>query len=74
MLLLHGIGRSLEDWSATLEPLSKRYKVHAFDMVGFGRSDKPEVGYSSDYLRDFTLRFMDMLGLGKAVLIGNSSG
>lgn len=38
LLLLHGIGRSLEDWTEQIERLSGRFYVIAVDLPGFGRS------------------------------------
>ncbi|TQK28357.1 SDR family NAD(P)-dependent oxidoreductase [Arthrobacter sp. SLBN-53] len=38
LLLLHGIGRSLEDWTEQIERLSGRFYVIAIDLPGFGRS------------------------------------
>ncbi len=74
LLLVHGIGRSLEDWSDNVEALARGRAVYALDMVGFGRTDKPDRGYSLDDLSDFLLEFMNTVGLGRAVLIGNSLG
>ncbi len=74
LLMLHGIGRSLEDWSENMSAFGKSHRAVALDLVGFGRTDKPDVPYSADYLRDFTARFMDALGVPKAVLVGNSMG
>jgi pimeloyl-ACP methyl ester carboxylesterase len=74
ILLMHGIGRTLEDWSANLQALSSERQVYALDLVGFGRTDKPNITYTLDDLRDFCLRFMDTLGIKKAVVGGNSLG
>ena len=40
LLLLHGIGRSLEDWTEQIERLSGRFYVIAVDLPGFGRSSR----------------------------------
>ncbi|TCK22849.1 alpha/beta fold hydrolase [Pseudonocardia endophytica] len=40
VLLLHGIGRSLEDWSAQHDLLSDGYRVISVDLAGFGLSDR----------------------------------
>ena len=40
LLLLHGIGRSLEDWTEQIERLSGRFYVIAVDLPGFGRSTR----------------------------------
>ena len=40
LLLLHGIGRSLEDWAPQHDRLSAEYRVISVDMPGFGLSDR----------------------------------
>jgi pimeloyl-ACP methyl ester carboxylesterase len=40
ILMLHGIGRSLEDWAPQHERLSGEYRVISVDMPGFGLSDR----------------------------------
>lgn len=49
LLLLHGIGvgSSLFEWQNNIDMLSKHYKVYALDFLGFGRSDKPKITYTS---------------------------
>ena len=37
-MLLHGIGRSLEDWAPQYERLASAYRVIALDIPGFGFS------------------------------------
>ena len=52
LLLIHGIepGAGLHEWEKNIEILSKHYKVYALDLLGFGRSDKPKLSYSSSAL------------------------
>jgi pimeloyl-ACP methyl ester carboxylesterase len=40
VLLLHGIGRSLEDWAPQHDRLSADHRVISVDMPGFGLSDR----------------------------------
>jgi len=47
LLLIHGSGpgaSTLGNWRKVLEPLAGRYHVHAMDLIGFGRSDRKQVG------------------------------
>lgn len=39
--LVHGFPTSSQDWAAVWPALSQRHTLHAIDMLGFGRSDKP---------------------------------
>lgn len=75
VVLLHGIGRSLEDWSETLGPLAARHAVYAPDLIGFGLSDKPDVPYTLSGLARFVRHYLKAVGETRPVtLIGNSLG
>ncbi|WP_216327602.1 alpha/beta fold hydrolase [Deinococcus aestuarii] len=75
LLLLHGIGRSLEDWSANVAPLAARHRVYALDLIGFGYTDKPDVPYTLGGLARFAVHFLDAVGETRpVVLMGNSLG
>jgi len=41
LLLIHGFPTASCDWETLWPELAKRYRVLAFDMIGFGFSDKP---------------------------------
>jgi pimeloyl-ACP methyl ester carboxylesterase len=74
MLLLHGIGRSLEDWAENVTAFSAGHTVYVLDLAGYGHSDKPDRAYSVDFLRDSVKGFTDAMGLERAVVVGNSLG
>lgn len=74
ILLLHGLGASLESWHLNVEALGKYTRVFAPDIVYFGKSAKPEQEPKHADFVDFTLHFMDKFGLDRAVLVGNSMG
>lgn len=74
VVLLHGIGRSLEDWDENIAALSAHHRVTALDLIGFGQSDKPDVPYSLPGLARFLKHFLDALGIGEAALVGSSLG
>jgi pimeloyl-ACP methyl ester carboxylesterase len=48
--------------------------VYAIDLLGFGRSDKPLLDYSTELWRDQLLDFLAEFIDRPAVLIGNSIG
>src|SRR5512139_2539361 len=74
VILVHGVGAGVLDWRLTIEPLSKRHRVYALDMVGFGHSDKPKVQYTLAYYAAFLQRFMDAVQLKRASLVGQCFG
>lgn len=74
IILLHGLGASLESWHSNIDALGKEARVFAPDIVYFGKSAKPERDPKHADFVDFTLHFMDKFGLDRAVLVGNSMG
>jgi len=77
IVLIHGFGASTYHWRDNIPELSKRYNVYAFDLLGFGASDKPLVEYTVEMWRDQTVEFVKKIYLetGKpVVLVGNSIG
>lgn len=62
VLCIHGIGAgsSIFEWHRNIDMLSKYYKVYAIDLIGFGKSDKPNMTYTaylycqliSDFIKD----------------------
>ena len=74
ILLVHGLGGSVENWMANIGPLSQRHRVYAVDLPGFGRTDKAPLSHNLYDLVDFIAHFMDAVGIRKASLAGNSLG
>jgi pimeloyl-ACP methyl ester carboxylesterase len=76
LVLVHGLGGSSEiDWGNSIVQLSRKYRVLALDLPGFGKSDKPEnLSYSIRMQEDYLVRFLDALNVKKAHLMGVSMG
>ncbi len=74
VILLHGLGGSILNWSLNTAPIAQNYHVIALDQVGFGKSDKPELKYRLGTFADFLDKFMAELKIEKASLVGNSMG
>ena len=75
MIMLHGLGASLDVWLENIGPLSEIGTVYAVDLPGHGKSDKPfGLLYDSMAGGHFLVSLMDALGLSSAVLVGNSAG
>ncbi|MFW6131241.1 MAG: alpha/beta fold hydrolase [Candidatus Aminicenantaceae bacterium] len=74
VMLLHGIGASLEWWNYNINFLSKKNRVIAFDFLGFGLSSKPDIDFNIELAQEFMLDFINTLGLKKVSLVGNSMG
>ncbi|MBI5625458.1 MAG: alpha/beta hydrolase [Elusimicrobia bacterium] len=75
LLLLHGLGASSYSWRCLLPSLGEKFRVHALDWPGFGRSQQPmDFDYSVDGMKTWLGSFMDAMGIEKAYLAGNSMG
>lgn len=75
VVLIHGWPLSAQAWEPQVSVLQAAgYRVVAYDRRGFGRSDKPESGYSYDALADDLQRVMDQCGLQDVTLVGFSMG
>lgn len=74
ILFQHGINGHLEAYAKNLISLSKEFHVIAFDYVGHGLSDKPQLEYTPHLLAEQLGELMDALGLESAHLSGESLG
>lgn len=75
VVLIHGWPLSAQAWQPQVAALRDAgYRVVAYDRRGFGRSDKPESGYSYDVLADDLERVMAQCDLQDATLVGFSMG
>lgn len=74
ILLLHGLGGSLERWSKIIPFFSNHYRLIMPDIVGFGYSDKPHVEYSVDFFIKFIENFLQALKIDNLYVIGSSFG
>ncbi|WP_316313850.1 alpha/beta fold hydrolase [Clavibacter michiganensis] len=75
LLLLHGIGRSLEDWDEQHARLSAGHELHSLDLPGFGWSDPVAGPTTLESLADALPAYLDAAGVaGPVTAVGNSLG
>ncbi|MFM7408241.1 MAG: alpha/beta fold hydrolase [Cuspidothrix sp.] len=74
LLLVHGFGASTDHWRKNITELSADFQVFAIDLLGFGRSAKPNLQYSGDLWRDQLHDFISKVIGQKTILAGNSLG
>lgn len=75
VLLLHGLGSTRASLFEMAATLSRRYRVHAPDLPGFGSSSKPPLGaYNARWFADIMIGLMDGLDIPWAHVAGNSLG
>ncbi|HKM89159.1 MAG TPA: alpha/beta hydrolase [Candidatus Acidoferrales bacterium] len=74
-VLLHGKNFGGYYWAETARALAAAgFRVVIPDQIGWGKSSKPEIGYSFQLLAANTLRLLDALGIRRAAVIGHSTG
>jgi pimeloyl-ACP methyl ester carboxylesterase len=76
LLLIHGYTASTYVWR-TVAPMlaAEDFHVVAVDLLGFGYSDKPtQFDYTIASQARMVERFMNRLGIGKAIVVGSSYG
>lgn len=75
LLFFHGLGGNSASWAPQFAAFSGRYRTLAWDMPGFGRSDP--LAAQPATTRGFSTaarRFLDALGIARAIGIGTSYG
>ena len=75
MVLLHGLGASLESWNDILPLLSAEFRIYRLDLKGHGLSDKPrDDRYSLNEHARIVTTFIKDHQLQDVVLLGHSYG
>jgi len=78
VVLLHGGGpgaSGVSNYSRNIEPLAQHFRVIVPDMPGYGRSAKGVDGSDPfGYLADHIRGMLDVLGIDRAHLVGNTYG
>jgi pimeloyl-ACP methyl ester carboxylesterase len=74
LLLVHGFGASTDHWRKNIWALQADFEVWAIDLLGFGRSAKPELAYSGELWRDQLQDFIREVIGTEVVVAGNSLG
>jgi len=79
LILIHGYGSGVGQWIKNFDHLTKHYSVYACDLVGFGRSSRPIVNFTTpEEAEHFFIKYLhewiDALGLDYFILCGHSLG
>jgi len=74
LLLIHGMGGSVDNWRAVIEPLARDHTVIAPDLPGHGRSVQGGGDYSVGALAAGLRDLLVVLGHERATLVGHSLG
>jgi len=74
VVLIHGLGLSMDMWRYQVPALAEGYRVIIFDNRGHGRSEKPPGPYDMSMFVEDTRKLLDFLELDAVALIGLSMG
>ncbi|MCB2185749.1 MAG: alpha/beta fold hydrolase [Deltaproteobacteria bacterium] len=74
LVLVHGLGGSLEDFFPLLPWLAPHRTCLALDLPGFGRSAKPDTPYTMAWFAEVLADLARELGLGPTAWLGHSMG
>jgi len=74
LLLIMGLGATLEWWNRLTPSLTPRYRTIVFDNRGVGKSDVPPGPYSIPLMADDALAVLDAAGVTAAHVVGMSMG
>ncbi len=74
LVLLHGLGGSIEDWEYQIPHFARRYRVYAPDLRGFGNTPRGRRKISIPQLAADVRAFVDAMGLQRFKLMGHSMG
>lgn len=75
LLLIHGLASRAEDWAPEMPGYAKNgFRVYAIDLLGCGRSAKPDIAYSIQQQVDLVNGFLDAVHVPTADVAGWSMG
>lgn len=75
LVCVHGIGHWTQAaWDFVAGELEATHRIVAFDLPGFGASDKPDVAYTLDFFAAVLGNVVDGYAPGAVTLVGHSLG
>ena len=75
VVLVHGWPEFSWSWRHQLPALGEAgYHTIALDLPGYGRSDKPDVGYDEEWVNTSIAGLIPALGHDRAVVVGHDWG
>ena len=74
LLFVHGYGGMLEHWDDNIPEFKDDYHVLAIDLLGFGKSEKPNARYSLSLFARQIEAFLNYRDIRDVILVGHSMG
>lgn len=74
IILVHGLASNAGFWRYNIPELSKKYRVIAVDLPGYGKSQKGNYNYSMSFYADQIKKLIETLKLKNVIYVGHSMG
>ncbi len=74
IILVHGLASNAGFWRYNIPELSKKYRVIAVDLPGYGKSQKGDYPYTLSFYADQIKKLIEELKLKNVVYVGHSMG
>ena len=74
VMLIHGIPKTMFTFRKVIPFLTKKYRVVAVDVRGFGDSERPLSGYDCGTIAEDLIQLADHLGFGTFRVVGEDWG
>lgn len=78
LVMVHGFGGGIGLWAMNIDALAKDRTVYAIDLLGFGRSSRPQLSGDPEEAEEQFVKSIEQwrhqIGLEKFILLGHSFG
>jgi pimeloyl-ACP methyl ester carboxylesterase len=76
LVLVHGVhaAASSFEMDKIFQPLATKHTVYALDLLGFGKSERPNIPYTGALYADLVADFLAQVVKAPAIVIGSSLG
>jgi pimeloyl-ACP methyl ester carboxylesterase len=75
IVFIHGVSTTLVSFDVLFPAFIKKgYRVIGVDLLGYGKSDKPDITYSVPFHAETVIALVKQLSLKNAVMVGHSMG
>ena len=74
LLFLHGYGGMIEHWDLNIPAFAREHKIYAMDLIGFGKSQKPNIRYCLELFASQIETFLLLKKLDSVIIVGHSMG
>lgn len=74
LLVIHGYPTSSFDYAPLLGPLAEHRRVVLVDLLGYGLSEKPDIGYTMAGQADVVMAVTERLGVERLALLTHDMG